>query len=251
MVQIPKIMHFIWLGRSPLHPLMVEWLGEWRSLNPTWMVLLWQDLPTSSGVYSVLLGHELPASRGVYSVDLSLQEPIEVRSRILRSEHGDLIVRACHLSQRSNIWRYEIVRKLGGLYIDTDVEPIRPIDELVDGKQAFAASYLRESGHYTCSFFGAVPQHPWVCHLVAGLSERDPSISLSMGSAYFSEKTALHPEVEILPGIAVLNDHNPWFQPPGLVPQAKADRRSANPDTYAIHHWSSNWYRKGFEPLGQ
>jgi hypothetical protein len=161
-----------------------------------------------------------------------------------------LLDRACHLSQRSNIWRYEIVQEYGGLYVDTDIEPVRPIDDLVAESSQFTVSYLREPDHYACSFFGAVPRHAWLDDLVERLPAQDPTISLSMGSAYFTKVTRDHLDVSILPGISVVHDHNPWTQPAGVVPGVDDARRSSNPATYAVHHWSSNWFPKGFEKLG-
>jgi mannosyltransferase OCH1-like enzyme len=237
MISIPKLIHFIWLGDHPMHPLMTEWVATWERLHPGWEICLWGNRDGFRSEQN-LLWCKFKAMNG---------------HRLLRLKecHLDLVTRACHLSQRSNIWRYQIVQTYGGLYVDTDVEPILPIDTLLDGKSAFAATYLHEPGHHACSFFGAVPGHPWTRALVDRLPEQDPTVSLSMGSAYFSKITNEHPDIASLPVIAVLHDHNPWMQPAGVVPDVSSARRSFNPETYAIHHWSSNWFPKGFEPLAK
>ena len=33
---VPKVIHYIWLGSKPMHPLMVAWRKKWAELHPTW-----------------------------------------------------------------------------------------------------------------------------------------------------------------------------------------------------------------------
>jgi hypothetical protein len=241
---IPKIMHQIWLGDAPLHPLMVAWHEKWKVLNPDWTVVLWRDDSSDSS--------SLRCDRfGNVPIDNALL---------------NFVNQACHLSQRSNIWRYFIMHQFGGLYIDTDMEPLKPMMKLLStgiwASDAFTAkrtgtSFPSISGgttclRYECAFFGAMPKHRWTVDLLANLGKRNPSETLSMGTEYFTEVTLLHPEVTILPAHLVL------FQPPldwtaykreAHVPSSPDDNGRAGPATVAKHHWSSAWYPSGFKAL--
>lgn len=230
-VKIPKLIHFIWLGGHLMLPLMFEWVCRWASLNPQWSVSVWCDLT---------------GKKKLTRLELSKKSLNKVVPDGWVSQYPHLLSRCCHLSQRSNIWRYELIREYGGLYVDTDVEPVRPIDELLANRSAFTACHLKDPGRYACAFFGAVPGHPWTSELVNRLPEQDPSVSLSMGEAYFTRITRNHPSVEVLPGLGVVNDFNPWMQQDLSHTNPK---RIVDPATFAIHQWSSKWYSKGFEPL--
>jgi mannosyltransferase OCH1-like enzyme len=222
-MKVPKLFHFVWLGEHDMHPLLQKWVAGWGSLHPDWVVRVWRD---GTGL------------RHLVSGDL-----------VLESRYPALLDAACHLSQRSNIWRYEIVLKYGGVYVDTDTAPILNIVPLVSDKAAFSSCYLKDQAQYGCSFFGAVKQHPWTRDLVENLESADPAVSGSMGVQYFTTITKRHPEVAILPAMAVLHDYNPWFILPGNLPNEEHIRSRLGPDTYAVHHWSSLWFPKGFEKI--
>ena len=43
MLYIPKILHYVWLGKKPMHPLMRQWKEKWAALHPEWTVRLWTE----------------------------------------------------------------------------------------------------------------------------------------------------------------------------------------------------------------
>jgi mannosyltransferase OCH1-like enzyme len=230
---IPKLIHQIWLGEQPMHPVLAECTRRWAALHPGWDVILWSD-PT-----------------GLSSVGSSMRSRVDAGP-----EYAALLARACHLSQRSNIWRYLITSLYGGVYADTDVEPLRPVDDLVSwGRAAFAARRSLPDGLpavYECAFYGAELGHPWVEQLAADLHTRDPAVPLSMGVDYFTQVTAEHPGVTILPRDLAL------FQPPddweaaklkGEVPALCDAARLPPAGAYVKHHWSSNWFPPSFQQL--
>ena len=222
-MHIPKLAHHIWLGGQPLHPLMKLWLAKWISLNPSWHFLLWRE------------GDRF--------------EELTCGDIKLTTSASDLLARACHLSQRANIWRYEIVRQLGGLYLDTDMEPFKPIDGLIDDVQAFVVRGTRRNQVvYETAFFGAIPHHPLLNTLVAELPTRDPSITLSLGVDYFT------PIVQRTSGVTVIESNLVLFpHPKDWAPNSKCTPQAAElqppPEAYAIHRWSSVWSPTGFQAI--
>ena len=259
-VKIPKIIHFIWLGTHPMHPRMGEWMRRWKTLHPDWNVLVWSDDTGLRSLRAKSLQPVSPRPEGLQFDGLSIN--ICDVARTIADYPGDpveicfqkLLADTCHLSQRSNIWRYAVVHLYGGVYADTDVEPFKSIDHLVDDREAFAASYLRESDHYGCSFFGATPRHSWTGDLVRLVRFQDPTTSLSMGSVFFTSVTREHAEVSILPGKAVVHEYPSAIESQALREQTLESsslrlRAHLDPETFAVHHFSSFWFPKGFEPL--
>ena len=111
-----------------------------------------------------------------------------------------MLEKCCHLSQRSNIWRYEIIEQFGGLYLDTDFEPSRNIEPIIEDKSAFAGGIplikdTRESEKASCALIGSVPHHPWLRDMVMHLETKNPRHTAASGYGYFTSITSQHPEV--------------------------------------------------------
>jgi mannosyltransferase OCH1-like enzyme len=220
-ILIPKTINYIWLGQKPMHPLMTKWREGWGSLHPGWDIKTWT----------------------------------ESRSAPTRLTNGDgdmidcifpsLLDRCCNLSQKSNIWRYLILERLGGLYLDTDFEPLRNIEDLINDEEAFAG---RSHGTPpatmpalpTPGLIGCTPHHPWLQDLVSDIPTRDPAISRSLGFSYFHEITERHPGVTLFEPDVFYSQH--WEQP--------GHYKSPIPATaHAVHRWSSKWFPDSFRPL--
>ena len=208
-MKIPRIFHQLWLGGFDMPPKLAAWTADWRRLHPRWELRLWRDS-----------GNDQIAANGFE----------------LASRHPKLLAAACHLSQRSNIWRYDLIDRFGGVYLDTDMEPLRPIDDLLVGVEAFASLMIAHRDNKTqvclgCSVFGSVANTPWTNNLVSRMTAEDPIVHGSLGSHYFTKVTVDHPEVtRFVPGVF------------------STTNRTAN--GYAIHHWSSRWWPSSFKQLG-
>jgi mannosyltransferase OCH1-like enzyme len=226
---IPKIVHHVWLGDAVMHPLMVKWQLDWKRLNPDWKHLLWREVIVGNN--KVVLRHDGDTSN---FIDLG-------------DEYHDLLDRSLHLSQQSNVWRYAIIHHFGGVYSDTDVEPILPLGETFDHVPA-AVSAGRGTGVFECGLFASEPGSPFTMDLFESLLLRDPMVHGSMGPKHLTEVARRHPEVVVLPEKEFLFDPNPWQM--GLVRAGIMDLRkcgSVSPETKIIHHSSSVWFPDSFK----
>ena len=221
---IPKTIHYIWLGRKPMHPLMLQWQGKWKTLHPGWDAKVWSEAPGQT-------------------------ESLIYKDEILDSSFPELLRRCCHLSQKSNIWRYELLHRFGGLYLDTDFEPIKCVEPLMDGLETFAGRcHVINSPDETigCSLptcpglIGCIPRHPWMRDLIENMPKQDPEISRSLGAGYFAEVTSRHPEVHLVEPDVFYSQR--WEQPAHYKPPLPVT-------AYAVHRWASKWFPEGFKPL--
>jgi Mannosyltransferase OCH1 and related enzymes len=217
-ILIPKTIHYIWLGGKPMHPLMLQWQRGWRDLHPEWDMKIWSESPGQT-------------------------ESLACKNENLNSSFPGLLRRCCHLSQRSNIWRYELIDRFGGLYLDTDFEPIKCVEPLMDGLEAFAGKchvVNSPSTRIGCALIGCIPHHPWTKDLIKNMPNQDPGTSMSLGSSYFAEITSKHPEVHLFEVDLFYSQRSEQpghYKPP--VP----------PTAYAVHRWSNKWFPNGFKPL--
>jgi len=142
-VRIPRVIHQIWLGPSPLPEQDAVFVETWKRLHPAWEHRLWTE-------------DNLPAD----------VRP-EVRERLRVP------------AERSDLLRLELVARYGGVYVDTDFEALRPLDPLLEDVELFAA-YLRDDfedgsdqpARINNAIFGAIAHHPV---LLKALAEARPS----------------------------------------------------------------------------
>lgn len=103
---IPKIIHQIWLGPLEIPEKYKEYTASWKNLHSDWEYKLWREKDIENWNF---------ASKDLYNKASSYQE-------------------------KSDILRYEILKKFGGLYIDLDYRALKSFDKL----------------HHLYSFYGSI-----------------------------------------------------------------------------------------------
>jgi len=93
---IPKIIHQIHLGQHPLSEEQIKWQKSWKQYNQNWTHVLWDDKKISR----------------------------------LTIQNYESLQRCKNFAEKSDILRLEILYQFGGLYIDTDFECLKNIDNL-------------------------------------------------------------------------------------------------------------------------
>lgn len=179
-----------------------DYLDRWQQLHPTWEFNLWTP-------------ETVPTLRNQDMFD-----------------HPEKWSPASNPWQwRSDLSRYEILHDLGGVYVDCDLEPLRPIDDLLGGE--FIAREDRR--HVNNAFMGVRPGSPWISDILSGLREsalahpRD-RVNRQIGAYYLTRLIRRHLEVRILPAELVYPYH--WSE------LDQRDRPVAE-DAYTRHHWQN------------
>jgi hypothetical protein len=198
-VRIPRTIHRVWLGTAPI-PTEHQRFGEtFAQHHPGWEMRLWTD-------------EDLPG------LGITAEERERTRA----------------YSELSNLARYEVLHRFGGVYIDTDVECLRPLTPLLRGVDAFAA--LEVPGRVGNAILGAVPEHP-VFARATRLARRTLGTGVNSPNANGPYFLSLLLEQE--PGFAIFGAK--LFYP--YLWDEPERRHEAFPDAYAIHHWSLSWVK--------
>jgi inositol phosphorylceramide mannosyltransferase catalytic subunit len=144
-VVIPRIIHHVWAGDDPMPDEFARYRAAWQALHPSWEHRLWG--PADLEQFPMV-------ARDVY-------------------EEAERHAPRDALRFRSDVARLEILHVHGGVYVDTDIEPLRPIDALVPpGRTAFVArSPNAPATVLTNAIMGAVPGHPWLRECIATLPD--------------------------------------------------------------------------------
>jgi FkbM family methyltransferase len=154
-------------------------------------------------------------------------------------ENRRLFDRAETYAQKADIARYEILYRLGGVYLDTDMECLRPLDELLDGCDFFAARQY--DGVVNIAIVGAVAQHPILRRVIDQLPascffNRSKPIYFQTGPLLF-DRVITAGQWEKRPDIRIFPDA--FFYPYG--PEEPWRRAGPFARAYAVHHWAHSW----------
>lgn len=202
---IPKTIHQIWLGNKPIPEEEIQYQEAWVRLHPDWQFRLWTE-------------KEL----GV----------LQFQNEVLQSVHKNLLKDACHFGQQANIYRLELLRKYGGLYVDTDTEPLKNIEPMIKDREAFVGQQFFHPNCCSNALIGAVPNHPWIDKAVRLLPTKDPKISLSMGDVFITHVSILHlKEVYRIPVWQYLSAYS----------EKLTVKIRPTSNTFVVHHFCSRW----------
>lgn len=195
-MMIPRVFHWIWLGPDPMPPQHADFLQTWQRQHPEWERRVWRE-------------EDLP--------------PL----------HNDEAYRSARSwAQKADVARYEILLRYGGVYLDTDMECVRPLEPAIAGLEAFLGLERRDlMGN---AILGCVAGHPWMVGVVEALPEavRQNWLTLEQtGPAFLTRVTSGRDDVAVFPP--------PVFYP---HPSTAADARGpVAAETIAIHHWGRSW----------
>ena len=136
-------------------------------------------------------------------------------------------------SELSNLVRYEVLSRFGGVYVDTDVECRRNLEDLLVGVDAFAA--LELPGRVGTAVLGGVPGHAAfvraarVARTTLGLGPH----SASANGPYLMTLIAEQERDVTIFGAERFYPYL-WDEP---------ERAGEDfPDAYAVHHWATSWW---------
>lgn len=201
---IPQHLH-AWWGGPDMPPHLADHLQRWRDLHPGWEFTLWTPETTP------FLG-----------------------------AHQDLFDHPETWSPKSNPWqwrsdlaRYRILHDLGGVYVDCDLEPLQPIDDLVDGAEAVIA---REDAKFiNNAFMGSAPGSRFLADVLRGLrssvvSQPRSRVNRQIGAHYLTRVARRHPELRVLGPDLIYPEHWSDLGALGSPPPATA---------YTRHHWAN------------
>lgn len=95
---IPKIIHYCWFGGNPLPESAKKCIDSWRKFLPDYEIKEWNE-----SNYDV---HKIPY----------IHEAYEAKKYAFVSDYA----------------RYDILHQHGGVYFDTDVEVVKPMDDIIE-----------------------------------------------------------------------------------------------------------------------
>ncbi len=198
--EIPRVLNFVWVGGEMPESQRAN-IETWKKHNPNWEIRIWgnDDVPW-----------------------FKCQEAIKSQPT---------------LAGVSDVMRIEIIYRLGGVYVDTDMECFRSIDTITKNTRSFI---VRETEKYICnSVFGAAPESRTLRPIFECF--RDMQFPTKGGQ---NQTTGPHLFTKLAnTSVAKILEPKSFFP----IPYSKrnelgrSDIDLTDKDIYAHHQWAGTW----------
>lgn len=232
---IPRIIHQIWSGiDEPLPDHFSRMAETWKYDYPNWKYVFWD----AEKMNSFILEH-YPQYWEAYN-----SFPYNV--------------------QRWDVIRYLILYKIGGMYVDFDYESLKPMDELLRGKQCCFSQepkshckMAKRSFIFNNSLMAAIPNHVFMKKIIDKVFSEEVlnlSLSATTNKDFVFETTGQWMLIDLYENQLKEEQENIYLIPsscisPFDVPMAKMARRGYRnkqledsiKDAYAIHYYFGAW----------
>lgn len=227
-LSIPHVLHIIWIGPKPFPQESIRNIESWIRWHPNWTYKFWTDRP-----------RPVPHS----SMELFFIESLEtfpLQSCFLESTN---------YGEKSDILRYEILYREGGVYADHDVECFRSFDSLLDHFDFFCglepphASIINGAITVCNNLIASKPNHPILEKTRRYVEERwekgkqlfctPDMLSIISRVAY---RTFTSFDVAVKELINSTNENNIVF------PAAFFNRLDNKYGIYAHHQYATTWF---------
>jgi mannosyltransferase OCH1-like enzyme len=205
---IPKIIHHIWLG-GKLPDKYQKYIDSWKKFNPTWEHLFWDDTN-------------------------------------IKALNIDKLDQTKNLGQKSDILRYNLLYKYGGIYVDTDFECLKSFDDLLHLKFFTGIAYPSTIEMYI-GLLASAPEHPIIKSCIDNMGEikyKTPVDVISTTGNYHFTKCFLDIVMSKESDSVVAFPMSFFYPFPNTTRDTCVGEERARfikEWSYAIHHWGVSW----------
>lgn len=223
---IPKIIHYCWFGGNPLPESAIKSIESWRKFLPDYEIMEWNE--SNYNVHKISYVHEA----------------YEAKKYAFVSDYA----------------RFDILYQYGGIYFDTDVQVIKPMDDII-AKGAFMG---REAGSWMTAYghpeglavapglaLGAEADHP----LYKEFLDVYKNLQFRLEDGTLNTKTICWHVTEILlkHGLTDNNDAveqvaGAWIYPADVfcpMDHTQGNKVTLTDRTVSIHLYDCSWANKG------
>ncbi len=205
---IPKNIYYCWFGNSVIPAKYKEYIASWKRVMPDYDV-------------TEINNSHLPDN------DFT--------------RHALSVNDYCSLS---NYMRCKVLYENGGIYLDTDVEAVKPFDDLLQNKMVVC---LEDDWWINCAVMLAQPQQPYLKECIDFIENYRwylPCAELETGPRLHTKTLKKYGWNR--GGTGTFNDvvimqprhFYPYHYTKSFTPEC------VTKDTYCIHHWAHSWNKK-------
>lgn len=217
---IPKVIHYCWFGGNPLPPLAEKCIASWKRFLPDYEIKEWNEQNFDVNI--------IPYTAEAYQAK-----------------------KYAFVSDYARFW---ILYHYGGVYFDTDVEVIKPMDGIIANGAFMGCEQDSKPGIELTVAPGLGLAVESKHEIYKAILEEYDSFHFINEDGSNNDKTVVEYVTEILkkhglrnsPGIQNINGINvypsEYFCPRNTVTK----RMHITNNTYTIHHYMASWKDGGF-----
>lgn len=214
---IPKKIHFIWLGKNILKDEYKNFIQQFNLIYNDYEIKVWRD-------DDVNCENIIPDYLKTYYEDINFPPAF-----------------------KSDILRYLIINKFGGLYFDIDFEPLKKIPEIFL-KFNFLGG-IQNNGEINIAFFGSEPNNLLLQEVLKSIPN---NIEYAKLNGFYSPTEIYRitgPEFFSKIAKNYINQNNyffftkEYFYPYWFHEKERKNEifKITSPLSYAVHHWNNSW----------
>ncbi|RDC56187.1 glycosyl transferase [Pedobacter chinensis] len=208
---IPKIIHYCWFGRGEMPDMVLKCLASWNRYLPEYEILVWNEENFDINMY--------PYALEAYN------------------ERKFAFV--------ADVCRLYALKAMGGIYLDTDVEFLKPLDKNILQNVAFAG--FEGNLLLSSAILGSTRDGLWINDLLSYYNNR--SFYLENGeldlkpntesiTAFMKEKRSL----KINNTFQTFENYCTIYPSDYFSPKSwKTLKINITKNTYSIHHFAASW----------
>ncbi len=211
---IPKIIHYCWFGGKKMPKSAERCIESWKKYCPDYEIRRWDE------------------------TNFNFNENLFVRQAYLNKKYAFV----------SDFARFKVLQNIGGIYLDTDVELIKPLDELLSNRafMGFEKIEDRITGVAPGLIIGAEPQKEFVVDMINLYNnlefcniyhERTAKSVVEYMTEYLVDRGCkLNNQQQEVDGIIIYPSQ--YFCPKDY----ESGQINISEETYSIHHYDSSWW---------
>lgn len=214
---IPKILHFIWVGKDPLPDQSSDYINMFKLMYDDYEIKLWKDM-------DVIENELIPDFLNDYYFNNDFTPAF-----------------------KADILRYLILQKYGGLYFDTDFEPLKKLPDCFLLFDFLGA--IQPNEEVAIGFIASIKNNLLINEIIQNIPH---SIEISkLNGFYDSRKIHKITGPEFFDPIANKyknrSDHffftKEYFYPYWFTEDSRKSEifKITSPLSYAVHHWNMSW----------
>ncbi len=206
---IPKVIHYCWFGGNPLPPLALKCVSSWRRFLPDYEIIEWNET-------------NFPIDDFIFA-----KEALENRK----------------FAFISDVCRLYALKKMGGVYMDTDVEALKSYNDLLE-QTAFSG--FENDDYVPTGIMASEKNGKWVTELLEYYHDRP--FKNADGSLETTSNTVIITDIMKAKGFEMTNtfqeikDYVAFYPNDYFCPKSyKTGNIDLTTNTYCIHHFAKSW----------
>lgn len=208
---IPKIIHYIWLGGNPLPKIYSDCVESWKDYASGFEIKIWDEES-----YKVCFG-----------TDQFVEEMLKTRRYAFAADYI----------------RCKVLFEFGGIYLDTDMELVRNIDELCSHIAFLGEEDINKP---SCGILGSQPKFWLFGELMQAVKHANglftiPELLKNILDERKISKTRSE-DITTIQDVTIYSEKFFYpYNPYGSSGREQLLYRYITKDCYAIHHWGKSW----------